>query len=294
MILTIGSVNIDHAHRAAALPGAGETVFDKGYVKSLGGKGANQSLAARLAGAEVRHAGAVGADGAWCRERLAGAGIDVADLVTVEAATGHAVILIDDAGENSIIVHGGANRALTPALIDRAIGRARPGDWLLLQNETNLVAEAARAGRAAGLRVAYAAAPFDPVATAEVIPHVDLLAVNAVEAAQLARHLGAPSESLGVPVLLVTEGASGAHCWTGRQKLHQDAFRVVPVDTTGAGDCYLGYFLAGLDDGMPLDEALRLAAAAAAIQVTRPGAAEALPAKAEVFAFLAERGAKSA
>ena len=87
MILTIGSVNIDHVHRVAALPGPGETVIDKGYARGLGGKGANQSLAARLAGAEVRHAGAIGADGGWCRERLAAAGIDVSDLVTAEAAT---------------------------------------------------------------------------------------------------------------------------------------------------------------------------------------------------------------
>lgn len=290
MILTIGSVNIDHVYRVAALPGPGETTVDKGYTRGQGGKGANQSLAARLAGAEVRHAGAIGADGAWCRQRLAAAGIDVQDLVTVEAATGHAVILVDDAGENSIVIHGGANRALTPAVIERAIGRAKGGDWLLLQNETNLVVEAARAGRAAGLRVAYAAAPFDPEATAAVIPHVDLLAVNAVEAEQLARHLGSPAETFGAPVLLVTEGDRGARCWAANSRLHQPAFPVTPVDTTGAGDCFLGYFLAGLDRGLPVADALRLAAAAAAIQVTRPGAAEAMPPEAEVLAFLDEQG----
>jgi ribokinase len=293
MILTIGSVNIDHVYRVAALPGPGETVVDRGYARGLGGKGANQSLAARLAGAEVRHAGAVGADGGWCRDRLAAAGIDVADLATVGAAagvmTGHAVILVDGQGENVIVVHGGANRALTPGLVESAIGRARAGDWLLLQNETNLVPEAARAGRAAGLRVAYAAAPFDPQATAEVIGHVDLLAVNAVEAAQLARHLGTPAETFGAPVLLITEGSRGARCWTGAAEVRQAAFAVQPVDTTGAGDTYLGYFLAELDRGRPVAEAMQRAAAAAAIQVTRPGAGEAIPAAAEVDAFLAAR-----
>jgi ribokinase len=289
MILTIGSVNIDHVHRVTALPGPGETVPDRGYARGLGGKGANQSLAARLAGAEVRHAGAIGADGDWCRARLAAAGIDVADLDTVEAATGHAVILVDDAGENLIVVHGGANRALNVALVERAIGRAAAGDWLLLQNETNLVVEAARAGRAAGLRVAYAAAPFDPAATAEVVPHVDLLAVNALEAAQLAGHLGTAPETFGAPVLLITEGSRGARCWSGAGEIRQAAFAVEPVDTTGAGDTFLGYFLAGLDGGLAVAEALRRAAAAAAIQVTRPGAAEAIPAAAEVDAFLAAR-----
>ena len=289
MILTLGSVNIDHVYRVDALPGPGETVVDRGYQRGLGGKGANQSLAARLAGAEVRHAGAVGDDGGWCRDRLGAAGIDVADLVTVDAATGHAVILVDGQGENVIVVHGGANRALTPAQVAAAIGRARAGDWLLLQNETNLVVEAARAGRAAGLRVAYAAAPFDPEATAAMIGHVDLLAVNAIEAAQLARHLGTAPETFGAPALLITEGARGARCWTGRTEVRQAAFEVTPVDTTGAGDTYLGYFLAANDRGMPVAEAMRLAAAAAAVQVTRPGAAEAIPTAAEVDAFLAAR-----
>jgi ribokinase len=242
-----------------------------------------------MAGAEVRHAGAIGADGEWCRARLAAQGIDVTDLAVVEAATGHAVILVDDAGENVIVVHGGANHALTPELIGRAIGRARPGDWLLLQNETNLVVEAARAGHAAGLRVAYAAAPFDAGETAAVMPHVDLLAVNAVEAAQLAAHLGRAPEAFGVPMLLVTGGAAGARCLSARSELRQPAFPVVAVDTTGAGDTFLGYFLAGLDRGLPVARAMRVAAAAAAIQVTRPGAAAAIPDAAEVRAFLAER-----
>ncbi len=289
MILTIGSINIDHVYRVSALPGPGETVADRGHARGLGGKGANQSLAARLAGAEVRHAGAVGADGAWCRDRLAAAGIDVAGVATVEAATGHAVILVDEHGENVIVIHAGANRALTPALVDAAIGRARAGDWLLLQNETSLVVEAARAGRAAGLHVAYAAAPFDAEATAAVIPHVDLLVVNAGEAAQLARHLGTPPDTFGAPALLVTEGRDGARCWTAEGEVRQPAFDVVPVDTTGAGDTFLGYFLAGLDRGRPVAQAMRIAAAAAAIQVTRPGAGEAIPAAAEVDAFLAAR-----
>lgn len=289
MILTIGSVNIDHVYRVPALPGPGETLADRGYARGLGGKGANQSFAARQAGAEVRHAGAVGTDGDWCRARLAAAGIDVSDLATIETGTGHAVILVDEAGENVIVIHGGANRALSPALIERAVGRAKPGDWLLLQNETNLVVEAARAGRAAGMRVAYAAAPFEPEATADVIAHVDLLAMNAVESEQLAHHLGTPVDTFGAPVLLVTEGSRGARCWAGPNGLHQPAFAVEPVDTTGAGDTFLGYFLAGLDAGLSIAEALRVAAAAAAIQVTRPGAAEAIPDAAEVQAFLAER-----
>lgn len=285
-ILNIGSVNIDHAYRVVRHPAPGETVMDKGYLRGLGGKGANMSLAAAAAGAAVRHAGAVGADGLWCREQMAQAGIDVADLAVGETATGHALIIVDDAGENVIVVHSGANRALTADAIRAAIARAAPGDWLLLQNETNLVAEAAAAGRAAGMKVAYAAAPFDPEAARRMIGLAELIAVNAVEAEQLAAQTGRDLDALGVPALLVTLGADGAVYRAGGAVTRTPAFPVDPVDTTGAGDTFLGYFLAGLDLGAPLAQALRRASAAAALQITRPGAGAAIPDGGEVDAFL--------
>lgn len=289
MILTIGSVNIDHVYRLTALPRPGETIATGHYAQGLGGKGANQSLAARLAGAEVHHAGAIGTDGSWCRQRLADAGVDVADLEIADAPTGHAIILVDAVGENEIVIHDGANRALTPALIRRAIARARPGDWLLLQNETNLLAEAAQAGHDAGLRVAFAAAPFEARAVMAVAPHAELLAMNAVEATQLAAHPGGPATIASIPMLLITEGAEGMRCRAGGHEIHQPAFTVAPTDTTGAGDTCLGYFLAALDHGQDIAGAMHLAAAAAAIQTTRPGAADAIPERAEVLAFLAAR-----
>lgn len=286
-ILCIGSVNIDNTHRVTAHPAPGETVLDKGHIRGLGGKGANMSLAAAAMGADIAHAGAIGADGDWCRDQMAGKGIDVTDLVTVEAATGHAIIMVDDAAENVIVVHSGANMALTPDLIDQAIGRRSAGDWALLQNETNLVPKAAAAARAAGLKVAYAAAPFDAEAVASVLPHTDLLAVNQVEAAQLADHLGQSIENLDVPTILITLGADGAVFRTDGAEIRTPAFNVDPVDTTGAGDTFLGAFLAGMDMRKAPAEALRRAAAAAALQVTKPGAGEAIPTLEELEAFLA-------
>lgn len=288
MILTIGSVNIDHAYRVSRHPQPGETVPDLGYLRGLGGKGANQTLAARMAGAHVAMAGAIGDDGTWCRDQLAAQGIDVSHLRTVASATGHAIITVDDQAENTIVIHGGANRALTPDLIDNALATCPTGNWVLLQNETNLVAYAAAQARAAGLRVAYAAAPFDPEAAREVLAHTDLLAVNAVEAEQLAAHLGHPVADLEIPGLLITKGADGAIYSTADGTVSADAFPVDPVDTTGAGDTFLGFFLATLDLGDPPAKALRRAAAAAALQVTRPGAGEAIPSSADVNAFLSK------
>ena len=288
-ILNLGSINIDHVHRVAHLPRPGETVADLGYARGLGGKGANQSLAAAAGGAHVRHIGAVGPDAAWAVERLSAAGVDVADIATVEAPTGHAVILVDGAGDNQIVIHGGANRALTMDQVERALAKARRGDWFLAQNETNLVAEAMARARAAGCRTAYSAAPFDAGVAAGLIGSVDLLALNEVEAGQLAAHLGRSLEALPVPELLLTLGPRGARHLAGGKATGVDAFPVTAVDTTGAGDTFLGFFLALRDRGGTVETALRHAAAAAAIQVTRPGAAEAIPTGREVAAFLEAR-----
>jgi len=276
-ILCLGSVNIDHVYRVSHLPGPGETLACKGHAVHLGGKGANMSLAAALSGGQVSHAGAIGPDGRWCRERLAAVGVGVEDLVEAEESTGHATILVDDAGENAIVIHGGANRTLTRSLIDQALARRARGDWLLIQNETNMAPEAAKAARAAGLKVAYAAAPFDRVTVTDILPHVDLLAVNAVEARQLAEHLGVVPEAIPIPAVLVTEGADGARYRDGAGEIRMPAFDVTPVDTTGAGDTFLGVFLATLDGGAAPEAALERAAAAAAIQVTREGAAASIP-----------------
>ena len=286
-ILCVGSINIDNAYRVTRHPGPGETILDKGHLRGLGGKGANMALAAVRAGATVYHVGAIGSDGAWCKTDLEAAGMDVRGIATVEGPTGHAVIMVDDAGENIIVVHSGANHQLDRMQIKGAIARCHSSDWMLLQNETNLVPEAAEMAKAAGLRVAYAAAPFNPAATAKVLPHTDLLAVNQVEADQLEHHLGKPLSKLDLPGLLVTRGADGAVYRAAGKAYKTAAFSVQPVDTTGAGDTFLGYFLAGFDGGSAPDAALRRAAAAAAIQVTRAGAAEAIPSEEEVDAFLA-------
>lgn len=289
-IHTLGSINVDHVHRVPHFPAPGETLADQGYAVGLGGKGANQSLAAAAAGAKVHHIGAVGQDGLWAVERLSAAGVDVAGVATVGAATGHAVIYVTPDGENQIVIHGGANRVITPEMVSQAMDRASPGDWFLTQNETNGGPEAAQAARQRGLKTAHVAAPFGAAAVAEMLPHTDLLALNQGEAGALAATLGCAVEALPVPQLLVTYGAEGA-LWRGEERIEVPAFPVAPVDTTGAGDTFLGFALAGLDLGQSVALALRRAAAAAALSVQRPGAAEAIPSRAEVDAFLTEQGA---
>lgn len=286
-IWNLGSINIDHVYRMDDLPRPGETLAANSYSVGLGGKGANQSIAAAQAGAVTHHLGAMGQADEWVIQRLRAGHVDTTHILRLaDQVTGHALILLDKTAENSIIIHAGANRALKKTALQKAMAEIAAGDTLLLQNETNLQSEAARIARAAGARVIYSAAPFNLDALQAVMADVSILAMNQGEADQL---FAAIPGRLPVEGLLITRGADGAeYCdlKTG-QSWHQPAFAVTPIDTTGAGDTFAGYFAAALDRGDPVPEALRQASGAAALKVTRQGAGEAIPALSEVTDFLA-------
>jgi ribokinase len=287
-VFNLGSINIDHVYRVPHLPRAGETLAAAEYLQTLGGKGLNQTVAALRAGARVVHIGAIGASDGWTAAQLSALGVDLGSVARVDAPTGHAIIAVDPGGENSILIHPGANRLQDEAAIEAALAGAQAGDCLLLQNETSHQVEAARAARAKHLRVFYSAAPFEIEALREVLPHVTHLLVNSGEGEELARAMGKPLTELPVDVVVVTRGAEGAE-WiaAGAESLAVPAVTVEAVDTTGAGDCFAGALVAALDDGMTEGQALRYAAAAAAIQVTRPGTSAAMPDRGEVEALLA-------
>ncbi len=278
-IWNLGSINIDMVYVLPHMPEPGETLAAHSLDQGLGGKGANMSVAAARAGAQARHIGAVGPEGKWARDRLTEYGVGTRYIEQIETPTGHAIIAVDPAGENQIILFPGANRALTEAQVGQALSMASAGDILLMQNETNMQVEAARIARQLGLRVAYAAAPFDAAAVQAVLAELDLLFLNEVEATQLEQATGKRPQDLGVNDVIVTLGAKGARHYDGRSGAVSDiaALKVVPVDTTGAGDTFTGYVLAGLDRGMPMAQAMRLASRAGALMVTRHGAADVIP-----------------
>lgn len=288
-IWNLGSINIDHVYRLDRLPQPGETLAARGHAVGLGGKGANQSVAAAQAGAQTRHLGAMGMGDGWVRERLRAAGVDISGIQRLpEQLTGHAIILVDAQGENTIVIDPGANRAIREEEVLAAMAALTAADMLLVQNETSAQVAAARAAKARGARVIYSAAPFDLEAVREILPHASILAMNEGEAAQL---FAALPGDLPVDGLLVTKGRSGAEyrdLRAGRVH-HQPAFAVAAADTTAAGDTFAGYFAAALDEGAAIPAALRLAAAAAALKVTRTGAGDAIPSRAEVAAFLADQ-----
>lgn len=286
-IWNIGSINADLVYSVPQLPRPGETVAADRWQQFLGGKGANMSVAAARAGAQVRHVGAVGTDGRWAVDRLCEYGVDTRHVAVADQPTGHAIILVDPAGENQITIFSGANRSISDTALGLALAEADAGDILLMQNETNLQSQAARLGRKLGLTVCYAAAPFDDAAVRAVLPWLDLLVLNEIEAEQLRRATGAGPAALPVAHVVVTLGARGCRVFDTVMGKMADfpAVPVTAVDTTGAGDTFTGYLLAGLDRGFAMPQAVALAIRAAAIMVTRHGTADVIPDLKDVNAF---------
>ena len=286
-IYNFGSINIDHFYALPHLPEPGETLSATRYTQGLGGKGANQSVAAARAGAEVFHIGAIGRADGWVQDQLQNAQVDCRYLRVVEGPSGHAIIYVDEKGENAIVLSPAANIDHTADDIYAALGSAKSGDILLLQNETNLQAEAASFAASQGLKVIYSAAPFSVDAVRGVLPFVSLLVMNEGEAEALCAAYDLPLEDLPVPETLVTLGSKGA-IWRSAEAgtvVQIPALPVDAVDTTGAGDTFIGYVAAGLDLGLSMEASMRWATRAAALKVTRFGTADAIPTAAEVKSF---------
>tara|TARA_R110002096_G_scaffold2933_2_gene14939 strand:- start:34724 stop:35596 length:873 start_codon:yes stop_codon:yes gene_type:complete len=289
LILNFGSINIDNVYRVTNLVTAGETVAAKSFDRVLGGKGINQSIAIARAGGAVFHVGNVGQD-TWILDQLTAMDVDQRHIRTTDIATGHAIISVDDAGENEIVIFAGANNAFDmdecTSILEKYNDQA---PWIVLQNEINLTTEIAAKAKSMGCKVCYSAAPFDADKVRAVLPYVDLLALNETEFADLRAAMDGGLGALNVGMVLVTLGAKGAELMLGDQRYKQNSFPVTPIDTTGAGDTFLGSFISRLDLGDDAKQALQYAAAAAAIQVTRMGAAPAIPNHMDVTAFLQTR-----
>lgn len=297
MLHNFGSINLDHVYRVPHLVRPGETLASHDYRVGLGGKGANQSLAMVRAGGRVCHWGRLGRQDAWARDTLARAGVDVSRVELVDGPSGHAIIQVDDRAENAIILFPGANRGFRRADLEALVADTRPGDWLLLQNECNGLEDLLPMAAQHGLRIAFNPAPMTESVSALPLERCQLLFLNRSEAAGitgLALEAGAndllDALAMRLPTceLVLTLGGEGAWYQQGDQRLHQPALPVEAVDTTGAGDTFIGYFMAALQAALPVIDCLRRAATAAALAVQRPGAAESIPVAEEVDRLLTD------
>lgn len=292
-IYNFGSINIDHVYLVPHFVAPGETLSSTDYHSVLGGKGANQSIACALAGADVKHIGCVHQNDTSFVHSIRSAGVDCQYIVEQTAtATGHAIIQVTESGENAIVLYGGANHAIDIHHINTVLDKAQADDWVLLQNETNAIEIIIEAAAEKGLKIAFNPAPMTPKVAKLPIEKIELLILNEVEAMQLSETSNIDDASAKLQAMypntkiLMTLGKHGVKYMHGSKHISMPSFSVDAVDTTAAGDTFTGYFLAHYIDQMSPEHALRQACAAAAIAVTRSGAAPSIPILSDVKAFL--------
>jgi ribokinase len=301
-VTVVGSLNKDLVVRAPRIPQPGETIIGGEFRAVPGGKGANQAVAAARLGGQVSMIGRVGSD-AFAQsllDSLAADGVDHAFVMQdPQAATGVALIVVDDAGENAIVVASGANMRLSPADVDAAEAVIAAADVLLVQLEVPLaaVAQAARVAHAHGATVILNPAPACPLPD-ELLPLIDVLVPNESETALLTRlpvdtwsEIEAAAMALcelGVDTVVLTLGERGALLVEEGEKKLIPAFEVTPVDTTAAGDAFVGGFAVALAEGRSLADAVRWGNATGALAATKLGAQPSLPTRRIVEALMAQ------
>ncbi|MGG7517370.1 ribokinase [Allorhizobium undicola] len=295
MITVFGSINMDLIATTTRLPKPGETVAGTGFATAAGGKGANQALAARRAGAEVRMVGAVGADqfAAPSLELLRQAGTDLTSVKTVEGPTGTALILVEQDGENMIAVIPAANASVTSADASATVKAMTGNDSLVLQLEipADAVETALIEAKAAGIRTILNLAPLTEDA-ARLGGLADMVIANETEFERLAGETGLGNSEREAALkrlhaqsgqtLIITLGADGVMAIRDGQIVRAKGLKIEPVDTVGAGDTFCGYLAASLDAGMEFEAALRRAAVAGSLACLKAGAQPAIPSASDV------------
>jgi len=282
-ILNLGSVNIDHVYDVEHFVRAGETLSSRGYQIFAGGKGFNQSVALARAGAKTFHAGRIGQEDGWLVERLQTEGADTSHLHESDTPTGHAMIQVEPSGENSIVLYGGANRTITEADIHSACAAFSEGDYLLVQNETNLIAQAIQTAHDRKMRIVFNPAPMTSAVRNYPLNLVDLFVLNETEAEGLTGETDSDATRQKMlaqypnAAVVLTLGSKGAIYCDAQALHHESAPTVDAIDTTAAGDTFTGFFLAELMQSNDPAKALHQGCRAAAICVTRTGAADSIP-----------------
>ena len=288
-VLNFGSLNFDHVYEVEHFVQPGETITSDKYRLTCGGKGLNQSIALANAGAQVFHAGKIGRDGEALITCLRTAGVNT-DYVEVAKSgpSGHAIIQVDKNGQNSIILHSGTNREITEEDVKRVLDHFNSGDCLLLQNEISSISEIIDQAKKQGLTIFLNPAPMDNRVLGCPLEKVDYFIINEIEGRELIGEaepeaiLAAMLQRFPRSATILTLGEHGVIYADQQTKISVPAEKVKAVDTTAAGDTFIGYFIAKKIKGQPIETCLKIATRAAAICVTRRGAADSIPLKQEV------------
>ena len=293
-VLNIGSLNLDYVYNVDHIILPGETEATGGLNLYLGGKGINQSMALAKAGVEVYHGGMIGDDGQPFLDACHQYGVQDRYIRKIDEKTGHTIIQIDKHAQNSILLYGGANQCLTKEYVDEVLADFDAEDILLLQNEVNLLPYIVDQAYAKGMTIALNPSPYNEKLDAVDMTKISIFLVNEVEGGQITGATD-PQEILKIMLekfpharIVLTLGKDGAVYADANETHFQPIFPVKTVDTTAAGDTFTGYFLAGLTEGMPIPDILRMSAKASSIAVTRSGAVPSIPYRKEVMEALQE------
>lgn len=282
-ILNYGSLNIDYVYEVEHFVQPGETLAATHYEVFCGGKGLNQSIALKRAGLEVYQAGTIGIDGKILIDRLQQFAVNCDYLVPVKQANGHAIIQVNNQGQNSIILHGGSNQMINRQQIDETLRHFNSGDYLIIQNEINELSYLINQAYIKGMIIFFNPSPFQQSILELPLNKIDYFFVNEVEGFAFTQchdpiMIGTQMlESYNDTKIILTLGEKGSMYFAKNETLTQPVIPTNVVDTTAAGDTFMGYFIASLYQDKSIQQALYTAALAASITVSRKGASDSIP-----------------
>ncbi len=282
-ILNFGSLNIDYVYHVDHFVAPGETISSFSREVNCGGKGLNQSIALAASGATVLHAGKIGPDGKILTDLLESSGVSTALVDISGGPSGHAIIQVDKNGQNSIILFSGANHEILPEMITCALDHLEPGDTIVLQNEISRIPEIMSLASALGIRIVFNPSPITPEMEDYPLELVSMFVLNEIEG----EALSGTSDFSAMPdalrerfpgaTFLLTFGSRGSVYVTSDRIIKYGIHKAPVVDTTAAGDTILGFFTGLTAGGTDPEKALEIATKAAAITVSRKGAAPSIP-----------------
>lgn len=288
-ILNFGSLNIDFVYSVDHIVLPGETTSSRSLQQFPGGKGANQSVAINKAGLEVYHAGKISKSDGWIIDRLEGYGVNSKLIKMYDGPTGHAIIQVTEKGENSIILFGGGNQNIEPSDIDDVLSNFNKNDTLILQNEINNTPDIIKKAHDIGMKICLNPSPFSKEILSWPLDLVNILIVNETEAEGITEQKNSLDEIINTLTkkfpdteVILTAGENGAYYGFNGQRVYTPSNKVDVIDTTAAGDTFLGYYLTSRLKGLEVLESMTIATKAASITVTKHGAMDSIPYLTEV------------
>ncbi|PCJ56495.1 MAG: ribokinase [Planctomycetota bacterium] len=288
-VLNFGSLNIDHVYQVDHFVRPGETILSKEYQLFFGGKGFNQSVALARAGANVYHAGKVGDDGKSLLKECEKLHIKT-DFIEVDSTpSGHAIIQVDPSGENCILLYGGANQSIDSVYIDKILENFSEGDYLLIQNEISSTDYLITQAHKKGLKIVFNPAPMNEKVFAYPLELIDLFILNETEAFELSNEINVEQaiwnlkQKYSRAEIIITQGGKGVSFLQNNELKRVKALTVEVIDTTAAGDTFVGYFLSSLIKNESLEEAITLGNKAASLAVQKSGASGSIPEISEII-----------